>query len=693
MTERKKTKTSLTNKKTQKTMEKLVEKEQALELIKQRGFEEKDARYFYMNEDGTYDYSDITIVEHPIRYQDGYFDSGRGYLWSEQHEVMHMGTINYVEAAYPNPTCDNVLNHMNEDMKEWFQSRWNEVTPDTSSNWDIFLSGAFTWHNTPEGQDFWVEVADLKSIPEILIKMNEAMYAGTALSPSLPPVEEVKLTGAQFLDKLPSFLYEEFKTCYENEFDGGGDDFLDYTHSTKPLKEHFELIYDSLCKYGEERIWKVAEANLDTIKGMTVFGYLYFAINDESTHRKLAELCERANIFLDVHIDKIKEIGLEKVLTEEAYEHLSNSVFDEVDKLVKAGTFLKEEVVNINFKIEDMDFTQIQQQLSKRFAYSEEVASCLFTSYKSEEHVVLYGPGGHGKSEMSLEFFDSLGIKPFVQALGPGTTTEQLLGGMDMKLFNKTGEIQYLVENSFMNHEYVIFEEAFDAPVYVLTILKDILTSRELRNGHQVFPIKTKMIVICTNHSRSVIADDLSIKALMERFPLELEVKWQSYHEANYQTMFNIVFGSSTTVKDYNVISKLCGTLYSEGTTISPRTAVKMAKIYSTVGAAGLKFFADVPKSAYEELAKIEESSRKDAESLQVITSFEEDIRNFSDTFNATTDPVDMLKLSKKLDKHKKALQGLVITETYYEDRDVLIQRCSELIEGCTKRAHELTEE
>ena len=669
----------------------LTQKEQALELIKQRGFEERSAKYFYMNEDGTYDYSDITPIEHAIRDEDTYFDCGRGYLWSSQHDVTHMGTFNYVEATYPDPTCENVLDHMNEDMKEWFQSRWNDVTPLTFINWNDFLMGAFAWHNTPEGQDFWNDVSKLKSIPQILIKLNEAMHAGTALSPSPPPVEKEHLTGAQFLDKLPTLLYEEFKTCYNNEFDG--DAFLDYTLTTRPLKEHFELIYDSLCKYGEERIWKVAEDNLDKIKELTVFGYLHFAINNESTHRKLAELCERANIFLEVPVDKIKEIGLEKVLTEEGYEHLINSVFDEVDKLVKSEEFLKEEVINVNFKIEDMDFTQIQQQLSKRFAYSEEVASCLFTSYKSEEHVVLYGPGGHGKSEMSLEFFDSLGIKPFVQALGPGTTTEQLLGGMDMKLFNKTGEIQYLVENSFMNHEYVIFEEAFDAPVYVLTILKDILTSRELRNGHQVFPIKTKMIVICTNHSRSVIADDLSIKALMERFPLELEVKWQSYHEANYQTMFNIVFGSSTTVKDYNVISKLCGTLYSEGTTISPRTAVKMAKIYSTVGAAGLKFFADVPKSAYEELAKIEESSRKDAESLQVITSFEEDIRNFSDTFNATTDPVDMLKLSKKLAKHKKALQGLVITETYYEHRDVLIQRCDELIDGCTKRAHELTEE
>jgi hypothetical protein len=672
----------------------LTPKGQALELIKQRGFEEKGATYFYMQDNGTYDYSDITPVEREIRDSDDYFDCGRGYLWHDQHEVMHMGTINYVETAYPDPTCDNVLNHMNEDMKEWFQSKWNEVTPPTSHNWNDFLMGAFSWCHTPEKETFWNEVANLKSIPQILIKLNEAMYARTALShsPSTPiPLEEVKFTGANFLDNLPTLLYEEFKNCYESEFDD--DSFLDYTHSTKPLKEHFELIYDNFCKYGEERIWKAVEETFNDVKGLRVGEYLYAAISDHSTFNKLKELCIKTNISLDVPVSEIKNIGLEKVLTEEGYDKLTSAIFTHMDDLIKSEEFLKEEVIDINFKIEGMDFQEITQKMSKRFAYSEEVASCLFTSYKSEEHVVLYGPGGHGKSEMSLEFFDSLGIKPFVQALGPGTTVEQLLGGMDMKLFNKTGEIQYLVENSFMNHEYVIFEEAFDAPVYVLTILKDILTSRELRNGHQVFPIKTKMIVICTNHSRSVIADDLSIKALMERFPLELEVKWQSYHEANYQTMFNIVFGSSTTVKDYNVISKLCGTLYSEGTTISPRTAVKMAKIYSTVGAAGLKFFADVPKSAYEELAKIEESSRKDAESLQVITSFEEDIKNFNDTFNSTTDPVDMLKLSKRLGKHKKALQSLVITETYYEHRDVLIQRCDELIDGCTKRAHELTEE
>jgi len=355
----------------------LTPKGQALELLKQRGFEERSAKYFYMNDDGTYDYSDITPVQHEITVQihGEYFDCGRGYLWHNQHEVMHMGTINYVEAAYPNPTCDDVLNHMNEDMKEWFQSKWNECTPPTSSNWNGFLTGAFTWHNTPEGQDFWAEVSGLKSIPQILIKLNEAMYAGTALSPSPPTPQKIELTGAQFLDKLPTLLYEDFKTCYENEFDGGGDDFLDYTHSTNPLKEHFELIYDSLCKYGEERIWRVVEDNLDTIKGMTVFGYLSVAISDNSTFTKLEELCNKANISLAVPVSEIKNIGLEKVLTEHGYEHLSNSVFTRVDELIKAEAFLKEEVIDINFKIEDMDFTQIQQQLSKRFAYSEEVAS------------------------------------------------------------------------------------------------------------------------------------------------------------------------------------------------------------------------------------------------------------------------------------------------------------------------------
>ena len=98
----------------------------------------------------------VAKAPHAIRDEDTYFDCGRGYLWSNQHDVVHMGTINYVEAAYPDPTCDNVLNHMNEDMKEWFQSKWVEEHHGTFTNWNEFLLGAFSWSSTPEKQELTV---------------------------------------------------------------------------------------------------------------------------------------------------------------------------------------------------------------------------------------------------------------------------------------------------------------------------------------------------------------------------------------------------------------------------------------------------------------------------------------------------------------------------------------------------------
>jgi hypothetical protein len=46
-------------------------------------------------------------------------------------------------------------------------------------------------------------------------------------------------------------------------------------------------------------------------------------------------------------------------------------------------------------------------------------------------------------------------------------------------------EFEYLVENSFMNHEYVVFEEMMDAPDFILEQLKDILSSRCLEMEHK----------------------------------------------------------------------------------------------------------------------------------------------------------------------------------------------------------------
>ena len=77
---------------------------------------------------------------------------------------------------------------------------------------------------------------------------------------------------------------------------------------------------------------------------------------------------------------------------------------------------------------------------------------------------------GHGKSEITLDFLKAKGINPYIITMGTGMTTDRLFGGLDIPTFEKTGKIEYLVENSFMNHEYVIFEEMFDAPDFILSL-------------------------------------------------------------------------------------------------------------------------------------------------------------------------------------------------------------------------------
>lgn len=167
--------------------------------------------------------------------------------------------------------------------------------------------------------------------------------------------------------------------------------------------------------------------------------------------------------------------------------------------------------------------------------------------------------------------------KPYVLSFGQGTTEEKLLGGIDVKKFTDYGEIEYLLKNAFISYEVVIFEELFDAFPGVLLILKDILQSRIVRMGTQQQPIKTKMIIACTNRSREEVVTDLSTQALMERFLFEVSVSWSSHSPGDYLEAL-----TRSTGEEYNVLmDSVCTTASKSNTanhTLSPRTVVKAYK-------------------------------------------------------------------------------------------------------------------
>lgn len=281
--------------------------------------------------------------------------------------------------------------------------------------------------------------------------------------------------------------------------------------------------------------------------------------------------------------------------------------------------------------------TQTMQpaHIPNKFVFAEGVERGLNISHNTNQNIILWGQGGHGKSEIALKFFRDKGIAPYVKSLGKGTTIDSLMGGIDLNVFQhgiideeatklerertgdstivvysrKPGAIEYMVENSFMNHEYVIFEELLDCESFVLETLKDILTSGYFRNGTQVYKVKTKQIVCCTNRERQeFINSDASLKALMERFPLEVHVAWPAYTSTNYDKMFKECFK-----KKNSMISSILGEMHTNGVTISPRTAVK---ILLGVESEGVHYMDYVAEFSTEKGKKILKEAIKKHESL-----------------------------------------------------------------------------
>lgn len=231
-------------------------------------------------------------------------------------------------------------------------------------------------------------------------------------------------------------------------------------------------------------------------------------------------------------------------------------------------------------------FGSMNQRLDGSFIYWNDIATAIRYALLSGQNLLLWGPPGHGKSEMVqcalAAIFPASEI--YTLSIGAGTTEDQLWGGLDIAALNTEKLIRYFPENSFLNRRVAVLEEILDGSDKVLLSLKDTLTARKLQKGTQVFPMKTEIVIGITNHDPSEFqkAGD-SHKALLERFPLKLRVAWSSYRSGDYKALFTKTMKKSLGVAFPDDMVNYVALLFEEiGKTqvpVSPRTAVQAFKI------------------------------------------------------------------------------------------------------------------
>ncbi|MBI4088895.1 AAA family ATPase [Candidatus Kaiserbacteria bacterium] len=353
-------------------------------------------------------------------------------------------------------------------------------------------------------------------------------------------------------------------------------------------------------------------------------------------------------------------------------------------------------------------YQQVRAALDAKFVFADEPARILSLALAGQKNVIIYGPGGHGKSAMVSEVVHALGLEgdTFFQFFGEGMDESRLYGGLNFKKLEDEKVLEYYPEKSFLNSRVAVFEELFDAPASVLLALKDTLTARCLRNGSQVFPMKTELVICLTNKEPSEISElGAAAHALVERFPLQMDLRWKDYSAKSYLSMFEKVAQAKPgpVLNGFRgILAEIIAKASAEGNFVSPRTAVHAYEVCQTaavlrgadhVGQEDLTDLRFVPglEGLAETIQADLAAAMERAEAEKAFAACEVEFTSQEKEFGEANTPIRALQSQKKFMALGDKLDSLKCPDGLTDRRKKLRQLVTGKVSEAQKRALDTT--
>jgi len=205
----------------------------------------------------------------------------------------------------------------------------------------------------------------------------------------------------------------------------------------------------------------------------------------------------------------------------------------------------------------------------------DEVKKALKIAVDTETNILLWGPGGYGKSDF-IKYFLEIEEKTYKTITGhKDLRVEALIGTMDVEKFKNESEYDIVFEKSpFIGAEVLVLEEFMDVMPGTAMAIKDIITEGGFRYKDKFIQSDVKVIIMTSNIHPSELDDDESFKALYHsRFPIEVKVDWVTKPAKKYNDLFTIK--TDLKEEERKLLSFTC-----ERVRPSPRIALEAAKIY-----------------------------------------------------------------------------------------------------------------
>jgi hypothetical protein len=236
-------------------------------------------------------------------------------------------------------------------------------------------------------------------------------------------------------------------------------------------------------------------------------------------------------------------------------------------------------------RVKEVSLKEITEELSKEFVFQEGAIRVLYTSVATNQGCLCFGPGGFSKSVLVQKFFDMLGIPIVYKICHSESTVEDLLGIPNIRKMMDESKLETAFENSvFSIPSCLVLDEFLDCPPTVAAALKDVLTSKGLKDGSGFKESRIASVVILGNKSPSELTSNDSLKAFYgERFPIQYHMIWKDFSSYAYSKFFKVFFKEQfeDNRDAFLLLAELCA---NTPTLVSPRIAAAAGKVMLDLG-------------------------------------------------------------------------------------------------------------
>jgi len=234
---------------------------------------------------------------------------------------------------------------------------------------------------------------------------------------------------------------------------------------------------------------------------------------------------------------------------------------------------MRDEVIKtIRDRILAIPLAEVQRQVAVNYYGMDKVVEALYVGTSTGKNVILYGPGGFGKSQVVKEFLRVVNVNAPTIVGYEDMEVEALLGVPDIKKLTEQSVYELAFNRSvFRTPGVLILEEFLDARPSTAAALKDVLTEGGLRQGGYFTESLISSVIICTNKSPDDMSvDDSSSAFYKERFPIRVKVVWSDYSHESYSNFLAII--KPEQVKAYPLLYDVLAEMASRTSSmVSPR--------------------------------------------------------------------------------------------------------------------------